>query len=61
VYFKSVTTLCSIVHKIVKCSSIYIPDEKEKYDPSAFRDTVVQGLTEAGGDLEQVCFIFKCH
>lgn len=29
-------------------------DEKEKYDPSAFRDTIVQGLTEAGGDLEQV-------
>lgn len=29
-------------------------DEKEKYDPSAFRDTVVQGLTEAGGDIEQV-------
>lgn len=29
-------------------------DEKEKYDPSAFRDTVVQGLTEASGDTEQV-------
>lgn len=29
-------------------------DEKEKYDPTAFRDTVVQGLTEAGGDIEQV-------
>lgn len=29
-------------------------DEKEKYDPSAFRDTVVQGLTEAHGDIELV-------
>jgi heme-degrading monooxygenase HmoA len=29
-------------------------DEKEKYDPSAFRDTIVQGLTEAHGDIEQV-------
>lgn len=29
-------------------------DEKEKYDPSAFRDSIVQGLTEAQGDIEQV-------
>lgn len=28
-------------------------DEKEKYDPSGFRDSVVQGLNEAGTDLEQ--------
>lgn len=27
-------------------------DEKEKYDPSGFRDSVVQGLNEAGTDLE---------
>lgn len=29
-------------------------DEKEKYDPTAFRDSIVQGLTEAQGDIEQV-------
>ncbi len=29
-------------------------DEKEKYDPTGFRDAVVQGLNEAGTDLEQV-------
>lgn len=29
-------------------------DEKEKYDPSSFRDSIVQGLTEASGDIEQV-------
>uniref|UniRef100_A0A0B7ASL0 W2 domain-containing protein n=1 Tax=Arion vulgaris TaxID=1028688 RepID=A0A0B7ASL0_9EUPU len=29
-------------------------DEKEKYDPTAFRDSIIAGLTECGGDLEQV-------
>ena len=29
-------------------------DEKEKYDPTAFRDSIVQGLTEAQGDIEQL-------
>jgi len=33
---------------------IFCTDEKEKYDPSAFRDSIVQGLTEAHGDIEQV-------
>jgi hypothetical protein len=27
-------------------------DEKEKYDPSAFRDAILQGLNEAGEDIE---------
>ena len=29
-------------------------DEKEKYDPSAFRDAILQGFNEAGNDLDQV-------
>lgn len=29
-------------------------DEKEKYDPTGFRDAIIQGLNEAGSDLEQV-------
>ncbi|XP_071943353.1 eIF5-mimic protein 2-A-like [Antedon mediterranea] len=29
-------------------------DEKEKYDPSGFRDAIVQGLNAAGTDLAQV-------
>ncbi|XP_062566175.1 eIF5-mimic protein 2-like [Saccostrea cucullata] len=29
-------------------------DEKEKYDPSSFRDAIIQGLTETGNDLDQV-------
>merc|ERR1719295_1517462 len=29
-------------------------DEKEKYDPNAFRDTIIAGLGECGGDLEAV-------
>lgn len=29
-------------------------DEKEKYDPSAFRDAILQGLNEADNDIEQV-------
>jgi len=29
-------------------------DEKEKYDPSSFRDSIIQGLNETEGDLEKV-------
>ncbi|XP_069032926.1 eIF5-mimic protein 1 [Embiotoca jacksoni] len=29
-------------------------DEKEKFEPTVFRDTIVAGLSEAGGDLEAV-------
>lgn len=29
-------------------------DEKEKYDPVGFRDAILQGLNEAGNDLEAV-------
>lgn len=29
-------------------------DEKEKYDPTAFRDSIIAGLGECGGDLEKV-------
>jgi hypothetical protein len=28
-------------------------DEKEKYDPTAFRDAILLGLNEAGADIEQ--------
>lgn len=31
-----------------------IADEKEKNDPTAFRDSIIAGLSECGGDLEQV-------
>ena len=34
------------------CLHLLHTDEKEKYDPSGFRDSVVQGLNEAGTDLE---------
>lgn len=29
-------------------------DEKEKYDPTQFRDAVIQGLNDSGADLDQV-------
>uniref|UniRef100_A0A3B4BY21 eIF5-mimic protein 1 n=1 Tax=Pygocentrus nattereri TaxID=42514 RepID=A0A3B4BY21_PYGNA len=29
-------------------------DEKEKFEPTVFRDTIIQGLNEAGGDLDAV-------
>ena len=32
----------------------HISDEKEKYDPNAFRDSILQGFTEADSNLEQV-------
>ncbi|GAB1597923.1 basic leucine zipper and W2 domain-containing protein 1-like [Argonauta hians] len=30
-------------------------DEKEKYDPSSFRDAIIVGLNDCSNDLEQVC------
>lgn len=36
-------------------SVVFIPtDEKEKFEPTVFRDTIVQGLNEAGGDPDAV-------
>lgn len=35
-------------------SFISVPDEKEKFEPTVFRDTIVQGLNEAGSDLEAI-------
>ena len=29
-------------------------DEKEKYDPTGFRDAVIEGLEKTSGDLEQI-------
>lgn len=46
------------VHDLLKGSqtgSVYFfTDEKEKYDATAFRDSILQGLNEAGNDLEAV-------
>lgn len=33
-------------------SDLCFLDEKEKFEPTVFRDTIVQGLNEAGNDLE---------
>lgn len=33
---------------------ISVLDEKEKFEPTVFRDTIVQGLNEAGSDLEAI-------
>ena len=32
----------------------YYLDEKEKYDPGGFRDSVLAGFAEAGDDLESI-------
>lgn len=34
--------------------SFNVIDEKEKFEPTVFRDTIVAGLNEAGSDLEAV-------
>ncbi|KAH7985619.1 hypothetical protein HPB52_025521 [Rhipicephalus sanguineus] len=41
---------------IVSCNVILCVDydEKEKYDPSGFRDAILQGFAEAGSDLDAV-------
>lgn len=40
------------VHNIILF--IIVSDEKEKFEPTVFRDTLIQGLNEAGDDLEAV-------
>lgn len=35
-------------------------DEKEKYDPTGFRDSIIQGLNESGTDLELVSKFLDC-
>lgn len=47
-------------YRILKLSTslffffLSVPDEKEKFEPTVFRDTIVQGLNEAGNDLEAI-------
>ncbi|KAL2080496.1 hypothetical protein ACEWY4_024289 [Coilia grayii] len=37
------------------CVCVYVcADEKEKFEPTVFRDTIVLGLNESGGDLDAV-------
>ena len=38
----------------MKSKYFWVSDEKEKYDPSAFRDAILQGIAEAGDSLDQV-------
>lgn len=35
-----------------------ITDEKEKYDPSAFRDAVIQGINDTEADLDLVSTVY---
>ena len=37
---------------------MHFSDEKEKYDPSSFRDQIVAGLNDVNADLEQVRLSF---
>ena len=51
-----------VYHLWTECQRLFITtvfaclflDEKEKYDPSAFRDAVIQGLNETEADLDLV-------
>lgn len=42
----------SIFLALIMWSSLL--DEKEKFEPTVFRDTIVTGLSEAGDDLDAV-------
>ena len=37
----------------IKCN-YFISDEKKQYDPSGFRDAILEGLEAAGSDLDAV-------
>lgn len=43
-------TIRNFLNNVILC----FVDEKEKYDPTNFRDQIVNGLNEAQKDLEQV-------
>ena len=49
-YMLSIWPVNSLCHHLC----LAVSDEKEKYDPVAFRDVILQGINEAGTDLEQV-------
>lgn len=56
-----ITNIRSVVNKQVNLiialsndNSCCISDEKEKYDPTGFRDSIIQGLDKAGTDLEAI-------
>lgn len=42
------------IYTHAKLIFFFFSDEKEKFEPTVFRDTLVQGLNEAGDDLEAV-------
>lgn len=39
---------------MVSLSLFIITDEKEKYDPVGFRDSILAGFAEAGDDLDSI-------
>ncbi len=46
-------------HDNVKRLCCFVADEKEKYDPNAFRDSILQGFSECESNLEQVSSSLK--
>lgn len=56
--YQSVLICTSLNRSPIQFGSDYIPlviaDEKEKFEPTVFRDTIIQGLYESGGDLDAV-------
>lgn len=45
----------SLLLRLFACATFATAtDEKEKYDPTGFRDAVIAGLEKTGGDLEQI-------
>ena len=43
---------------ISELSIVPFSDEKEKYDPGAFRDAIILGFEESNGQLDQVRISF---
>lgn len=47
--------ICIVLYKLLFVLIFVIHlDEREKYDPSGFRDSILVGLDKAGPDLEAV-------
>lgn len=51
--WKCIINILTIRLKVLKCL-FFVKDEKEKYDPSGFRDYIVVGLNAAGSDVDAI-------
>lgn len=48
------TVICQNTKFLALFLFVFVTDEKERFDPTQFQETIVQGLNQSGTDLEAV-------